>query len=580
MGSHNLSTSALFHAESWYQERVDYSFTNREKLVLKKSFTNISRRVFFVHTLPPSVTAALLSMYSRLENARGIRGHFVDNLLPLILLGMSEKFSRDNLIPEELKILVGEMQKFLKQHDLSTLDKFCEYSDEFQNLFNEYCLNTNNPMYWEELASSPRTRQFMSLFLDKYGHNSIARPVMLTFCVEEASILAVKSLEWVRPGAGYIELSTRFVRMDKAKVYPVWNELPNIPLQNLVKKNIEDSLRLYQAHMQSGRLEEFFQATHKHLVPEKEIAAAVKGEACDLLGNLLPAATLTSVGVSVSGESFSSLIKHLYLENTPETWALAKVIVHESRQVGGDQFLNHLEISDWEESCWSYLDWSRFTEDVSDFGVRLSKMISWHGTSADDASKILSVSAFDLLPSFSMKTTRNPYDKLPSQFENISGLFRGVMSFRGWRDLHRQGFCNHMRTYLTPELGFYQYDKPMPVWLREDFEGVHHRDQEIYNAMVAEDVPPLIREYPLALGNLVGFHLGGNLRQMEFVCWQRSKFSVNHEVREVVLDMDQILQETYSFWSEISRTDRTPVYVFARTSKGIPMMPAEPVVLS
>ncbi len=579
MSLHKLPSFALAHAKSWFAADVPYTFSARERQAINRSFTNCNRRVFFIHTLPPSIIGAALSMYSRLENDRGIRGHFVDNLLPLILLGMSKQFSVTEGNSVDTKTLVADMQKFIKQNNLVNLDRFCEHSEEFQSLFGEYCLSTNDPEYWEKLASSPRTRLFMSLFLDKYGHNSIARPVTLTFCVEQASILVVKSLEWVRPAAGYIELSTRFVRMDKADVYPVWNEIPGQVVRDSVRENIQTSLSKYQKYMQSGDLERFFVETHGHLVSEKELASATKGEACDLLGNLLPAATLTSVGVSVSGESFSTLIKRLRMDDTPECWALSDILIEESKKVGGDQFLNHLEVTGWQESNWSYLDHTRFMKDVSEFGLRLSKMLSWHGTSTDDASQILSAAAFDILPGFSLESARGPYDKLPNQFENISGFFRGIMSFRGWRDLHRHGFCNHFRTRLTPELGFYQYDKPMPEWLRKEFEEFNLRDRKVYNLMKEDGVPPQICEYPMALGNLVGFHLGGNISQMEFVCWQRSKFSVNHEVRQVVLDMDSLLANSYDFWRILSRTDGVPVYVFARTSKGIPMMPAEPVTL-
>lgn len=574
-----LSVSAVNHAMSWFSKPVEYSFTDREKLAISKAFTNPNQRVFFIHTLPPSITGALLSMYSRLENERGIRGHFVDNLLPLILLGMSELFNNSVLDLDDLKLQVADMQKVIKQNNLNSLDTFCNFSEEFQNLFENYCACTNNPEYWQSLAASPRIRHFLALFLDKYGHNSIARPVMLTFCVEETSILAVKSLEWVRPGAGYIELSTRFVPMDKAKVYPIWNEIEDKELALAVNINITNSLSLYQKRMQDGELEKFFAETHKHLVPENELKAAVKGEVCDLLGNLLPAATLTSVGVSVSGESFSSLVKHLRMENTPETWALANAIIAESKKVGGNQFLNHLEITKWQENSWTYLNYSHFLEETSEISLRSSKILDWNGPSSEEATKILNVAAFDLPPAFSLKIERGPFDKLPNQFEYVSGFFRGVMSFRGWRDLHRQGFCAHFRTRLTPHLGFYRYDKPMPEWLRKDFEHVHKNNQNIYAAMQGHGISEQVREYALALGNLVGFQMGGNLLQMEFVCWQRSKFSVNHEVRQIILDADSLLNDVYGFWRDLARTDRVPVYVFARTLKGIPMMSAEPVVL-
>ena len=75
----------------------------------------------------------------------------------------------------------------------------------------------------------------------------------------------------------------------------------------------------------------------------------------------------------------------------------------------------------------------------------------------------------------------------------------------------------------------------------------------------------------MSMGNMIGFQVGGNLLQWEFVGWQRTKFSVNHEVRQIVLGAERLLREAYPWWKNLSRADMTPGYVFARTAKGIPI---------
>lgn len=554
---------------------VGYSFTPLEEMALRRFFTNVASRIFFIHSLPPSMQAALLSMYSRIENARGIRGHFVDNLLPMILLSFSEGFSKQPESDGKLKELVEEMQRFVKTNKLTTLDRFVAHSEEHERLLMEFVDAAADPGYFERLASSPRFRWFMTLFLDRYGHNSIARGAMLTFGAEDVSILAAKSMEWGRPGAGYIELSTRFVRMDKAELYPFWEDLSVAELDQGLIRDIEqetrEALGLYQKLMTGGNLEAFFRDLHHARVPEKELSAAVKGEACDLLGNLLPAATLTSLGVSVSGEAFPELIRHLMLDDTPENAALAALIMEESKKVGGDQFLRHVEVTHAKRRNWRYLATEHFGGSQMLMGPAV---LDWIG---DDELRLMAKMELALQDheggSESLKpdaVDRGPHDKLPNQFEYFSGFFRGVMSFRGWRDLHRQGFCTHFRTYLTPEIGFYRYDKPAPQWLDDRFHDVYVANALLYRRMRAAGISRAMCQYPLALGNMVGFQAGGNLAQWEFVLWQRSKFSVNHEVRQVALRMDEKLREAYTFWESIARTDRTPAYLFARTSEGIP----------
>ncbi|MFH0806459.1 MAG: FAD-dependent thymidylate synthase [Candidatus Brennerbacteria bacterium] len=562
-------------AVQWVRQAVSYTFMPLELYALRRFFTNTTQRVFFIFGLPPSVGAALLSMYSRIENARGIRGHFVDNLMPLILLSFSERFATETKTDEELKALVGDMQEFLKEQGLVTLERFISYSDEHYALFREFICASADPKYFEKLASSPRFRWFMALFLDKYGHNSIARGAMLTFGAEGVSILAAKSMEWGRPGAGYIELSTRFVRMDRAELYPFWGDLRDAGVEEELvvraEENARESLKLYQDAMQDGSLEVYFREVHGSRVPEKELAAAVKGEACDLLGNLLPAATLTSLGVSVSGEAFPELIRHLLLDNTPENIALADFITEEAKMVGGDQFLRHTEVTEAKRRDWKYLSTRNF---FSGEGLVLPHVIGWFGDENIQLLAKLELALQDFEGEARMRCPdakdRGAHDKLPNQFEYFSGFFRGVMSFRGWRDLHRHGFCTHFRTYLTPDIGFYRYDKLAPEWLEVWFLSVQGRDASLYRHMRSAGVLPEMCQYPLALGNMVGFQAGGNLSQWEFVLWQRSKFSVNHEVREITLQMDAALCGAYPLWADIARTDRTPAYLFARTAKGIP----------
>ena len=165
---------------------------------------------------------------------------------------------------------------------------------------------------------------------------------------------------------------------------------------------------------------------------------------------------------------------------------------------------------------------------------------------------------------------RDEFDKLPRQFEFVAAFGSGIMSFRGWRDLQRQGFCTHLRTLVTPLIGFYRYDKPAPEELNRVFEEVHHENKKLYWDLI--DVPDMPREclqYPLAMGNLIGYQIAANLREWEFCTWQRTKFAVNHEVRRVFLAIEQALRRAYPWWENLSRADMTPAFILARTKNGI-----------
>lgn len=580
-------------ARAFMRATVSYTFTEREKKALSGFFTNFNGKVFFIHTLPTTLITTLLSMYSRIKNPRGIRGHWVDNLLPLILLGISERYKAVPLDEGELKKQVKDMESFLKENNLKSLDSFCGFSAEHQMLFVKFIeLCSHDQNFLGEIASSPKIRHFLGIFLDKFGHNSIARPAQFVFGVEGVSILAAKSLEWSRPGSGFIELSTRFVEMSHSELYPFWDEMGVIggPIALKAKNCAESAFDTYCAMMHDESetsFPAFLGKKYNRITSPSDLEKGISGEVCDVLGNLLPCATLTSLGVSVSGEELPMLLKHLWLDETPENYALAELITEEGEKIGAGQFLRHLDISPWERNSWEYLDARRFIFDdyrKSNKGFIGSKMLQWIGDSRSDALRKIAIGLYDrkdgeanFLSSGEnairklLKVERGKFDKLPNQFESISGFFRGIMSMRGWRDLHRQGLCTHFRTLVTPSIGFYLYDKPAPRWLHEMFAKIHKTNEKLYKLMVEKEYPPEMMQYPMAMGNVVGFQVGGNLLQWEFVGWQRTKFSVNHEVRNVVLNGEHLLRDAYPWWENLSRADIIPGYVFARTAKGIPM---------
>jgi hypothetical protein len=419
------------------------------------------------------------------------------------------------------------------------------------------------------------------MFLDRYGHNSIARMAgAIWIGFEQISILAAKSIEWGRPGSGYIELSTRYVDMGGKDMYPIADELAAYGVTpGKVARVIDASFAAYrslQGEGFAGPFPSYLRETYGDLYERssKNLEAGVIGETCDVLGNFLPAATLTSVGVCVSGEAFPGLVKHLLLDATPENIALAEALIRESPMLGYDQFLRHMEISPWEETGWTYLSTERFSRERSPKVITMerdNRVRDGLVNAFEDSHPM--VQTFDDVCALFPPAKRTKFDKLPHQFECFAAAFRGVMSFRGWRDLHRMGFCTHHRTYLTPDIGFYRYDKPVPFGLYgESAILIHGLNTALFREMEEAGVPPQLRQYPLALGNLVGFHVGANLREWEFCIWQRGDFSVNHEVRGVFLSIDQLFGSIYPWWGSLSRGDTTPAYVFARDGKGIPLV--------
>ena len=560
----DLRSDLINIAREFVADNLPYSFTPDEEMALKPFFTNLDKRVFFIHSLPSNVLATLASMYSRLKNRRGIRGVFVDSFLPGILVGSIE-------LGEDM-----DLEVFLKQHGIKKLNDFLNYSSEARTKFEWFITCAPNEKYLKLLTDSKKAKKFLNMYLDQYGHNSIARMGTVWLCFEQISILAAKSLEWTRPGAGYVELSTRFVDREGAGLYPIERELGRLGYdESWVKDNLDKLIQSYgelQGEELRGPFPSFLREKWGTLIEQNggKVELGVAGETFDVLGNLLPASTLTSVAVAVSGESLPSILRHLMLDDTAEGNVLVELVVQEAVKIGADQFIRHYQPSQSEVSGWEYMS-TRHIKGINIFencpSSRLAKNILWEAFSMsksdlgdvparDRDMKDIAVMLFD--------GERGEHDKLPREFELVTVPFSGTMSFRGWRDLHRQGFSTHRRTLLKPNLGFYRYDKPHPSELSECFKDVEKHSRTFYYEL--REVPSRVTQYILPMGFKVGFIYSANLRQHEFCNWQRTKPSVNHEVRKVFLAIEKELRFIYNWWPYFSRADITPSYVFARGS--------------
>lgn len=580
-----LSLELNYHARIFVSSSLPYQFSSLEQRVIEYFFTNLSGRVFFVHTLPESMIAVLLAMYSRIKNPRGLRGIFVDNFLPQIL---------GNLTHECAEGFNGNVEKFLKDRGIKSLDQFVAHSTETSKLCNQFLNSVHfDPEFLAIFASAEKLRKFLSMWLDKYGHNSIARTATLHICFEGISILAAKSIEWTRPGAGYIELSTRYVDMSGKDLYPIENELEILGVhKDFCDEISEESQKCFEVYKNlegdawDGPLPQFLTKQHEKVIPADKLAQGVIGETCDLLGNILPCSTLTSLGGSFSGESLVTLIQHLRMEMLPETNAIADAIIAEASKIGANQFLRHLETTPWQEACWNYLS------PVGDACASTFSSMPSQGyveetlTSAfalQEELRGLDMSMEGLIETLRLNP-RGEYDKLPREFETVSVGFYGWMSFRGWRDLQRMGLCAHKRGIVSAFNGFYKYTKPAPQVLIEAFNHIHLKngsmetrllDAAKTHQIIDRKIMRSVMQYPLALGNMIPFYMAGNLRQMEFCNWQRSKPSVNHEVREAFLLFERELRSMYPWWKKISRADMTQAYVFARGDSDIPLSKVE-----
>lgn len=547
-------------AKEFTDRKVDYEFTATEKYWLDKFFSNTDKNIFAFHqTVPDVVKSYSLARYSRIKNPRGLRGILLQDVIPHWIISK---------LPEYEDYDVTRLSEELKSKNVASVDGL-DADDKFgHKAYFAGCQILNalgQPAQVADLAKDDKLKKLFNTYVDGYGHNSIVRTGSISLCFENISIIVDKILQWCRFGAP-IELSTRYVDFAKKEYFPIYRlfEVSFPSVAPRVKKHLDGLFELYgwQMDRQKG-FQKFLEETWVGKMPPGfNLEAGIFGESCDVLGNFLPGATLTSMGLTVSGEGLSDVIKHLLLEPVAEARAVAQAIIREVEIIGASSYIRHIDSS----SEWRIVDWDELIFDADKLFIADSNRFAKYKLLKQfkGIRKFVGCSDFNQICAEFSKIKREDFDKLMHQFESVNVLMRKLISFRTFRDLQRHTQSTTSRSLVTPLNGFYKYPKPISDHLKGIFRAVARDDFKLWTYLRDSGISANDLEYVLAMGNNVVFEMSHNLRQHELVVKTRSKYDVNDEARSWMLDFERKVRKQYPWYAQLSRADMTPHYVFAR----------------
>ena len=207
----------------------------------------------------------------------------------------------------------------------------------------------------EFLKNKNRGEEFYTRVLLEYGDDSVAELGGGQIAIEGISNIAVKKIEDRRIGFSYLEKSSRYVSWDKKNNgdYKFYHE-PEIlksryaddyldacnfdfdtytkniqPMLKLIREN--DSIENYKFKDHNGNEKKFRQLTESVNIKSAQriYNAATKAKALDALRSILPASTLTNVGVTGNGRAFEYLLSILFGSNLSEERNIASQIKNE-----------------------------------------------------------------------------------------------------------------------------------------------------------------------------------------------------------------------------------------------------------
>jgi thymidylate synthase ThyX len=256
------------------------SFTPDEIAILRPYVTNVERPIFALQNLPEEVVAVLFAYYSR---------------------------SRDSLRRNLLKLIQDQELDF---------DRRLRWADLAQ----------------DDLATArQKAKEFHEKWVVGYGHASVAEHAVAHLAIEDVSIVASKLIEDARL-ASFTEKSTRYVLFDREKFY----REPTLMASRHAPRYVEICAGLLEAYT---RLTDPVLAAVMRETPrgpkqsDRVYEAACRAKVYDILRYLVPASTLTNIGMTINGRALESLIGKLLSHPLAEPRQVGTAIKAEAQRI-------------------------------------------------------------------------------------------------------------------------------------------------------------------------------------------------------------------------------------------------------
>src|SRR5437773_2060937 len=257
-------------------------FTPDERAALAPYFTTLDGPVFALVNLPEVVKGALFARYSR--SPKSLRRLFLDEFLT----------------PEQREKAAGH------RDDVGVGD-----------------------------AGTKRAEQLYERVFFEYGDDSVAQLGGVHLACEGASNILTKVLEWGRLMA-YLEQSTRYIPYDDRPGgryrYHVPAELDAALRQRYVAV-LDRAFETYRAWL--PRMRAFYETKYPRAAAEADTVyrMTIRAKALDTLRGMLPAATISHVGIYGTGQAYEQLLLRMRAHPLAEVRAYAELMLAELRRV-------------------------------------------------------------------------------------------------------------------------------------------------------------------------------------------------------------------------------------------------------
>ncbi len=455
-------------------------FTPDEQAMLAAHFTNIDRPVFALVNLPETVKGAMFARYSRYSGS--VRRLFLD------------EFAAD--VAEGTRPFDG--------------------------------------------AEGARAAKLYERVFVGYGDDSIAQVGGAHIACEWVSNILTKTLQRGRLAA-YLEQSTRYIPYDRpissGGGYRYYTDDDLGPEFNAAMNQIFSIYSNSLGEVEKWAADRWPRDPDQ---PEGAWASSIRAKALDLLRGLLPAATLSHVGIYASGQAYEQLVMRLMASPLPEARAFGEMILAELKQVmpsfvaridradRGGEYISFLESRRNATESWiSRLgldrrdpgDGSPVVEllhvDGNEEGLLASCLYESAATSEMEIRARLDLLDRDerarLLGDL-VGERRNRRHRPGRGFEAIRYRFEIVSDYGAFRDLQRHRMLTCQWQTLGPDLGAGVPEEIRDAGVDGEYERALDISQREYERLRGSGMPQAA-PYALSLGYRIRYVLDLNARE-------------------------------------------------------------------
>ena len=510
-------------------------FTEPQIKQLRRYVTNVSGHVFALKNLPEVIKGALFSRYSR--SALGLR-----TLL---------------------------------------LKEFVDNNDEaaFDAIAGKVVQNETEADAYKQAEAIKKAQSFYDRILDGYGDDSIGELGGAHLAVENVSMIAAKAIEDNRIGGSPLEKSTRYIFFDQ-KVngeYLFYRE-PILMTSAYRDKYVNTCNILFDTY---SRLIPLLTAVIEQKFPKdpesSKIAytAALRAKVLDCLRGLLPASTLTNMGIYGNGRFFEQFIHKLncspLVENCKKSGngvfeELSKVIpsfirrsdpAHKTHQAYSSYFeamtdeLKLVAEQHLPQCSSSFQEGVRLMSYDADAVVKVAAVLLFGegNKSLQDILKYcksLPIEDLERILDSGCINRENRRQKSPRALEHAFFTFELVADFGAYRDLHRHRMLTQERQQLCCDYGLYIPQDLQETPYKEEYCQALYRAKEVHD-LIAAELPEEARVCRSMAFN-TRWYMHANLRTLQWLCELRSSAAGHPAYRRIAQIMTkEVCKATPSF---------------------------------